>query len=202
MELDLGGAGGVGLLGRPISRWTLSPLAWGDKEQVLVFRMSRLLSRVLDFKPLTWMICAACSGVPWHRSCSLTARTRSLLLSLPSLAARPPSSRSNTKTPDSSVRRTSLMPSCSAESRLCRVILSVLGLDGELSGVEQGAWGTAGVEDEEDEEGGAAAREAQRRSLSTVSCRVVQGRSSVERANPWGTLLMSTLLTWSEKHIW
>ena len=145
------------------------------------------------------MICAACSGVPWRRSCSLTAKTRSLLLSLPSFAASPPSSRSNTKTPDSSVRRTSLMPSCSAESRLCKVILSVLGLDGELSGVEQGAWGAAGVEEEEDEQG--SAREAQRRSLSTVSCRVVQGRPSVERAKPWGTLLMSTLLTWSENHI-
>lgn len=127
----------------------------------------------------------------------MTAKRRSLLRSRPSLAASPPSSRSNTKTPDSSVRRTSLMPSCSAESRLCRVILSVLGLDGELSGVEQGAWGAAGVEEEEDEEGGA--REAQRRSLSTVSCRVAQGRASVERAKLWGTLLMSTLLTWRRK---
>lgn len=42
MELDLGGAGGVGLLGRPISRWTLSPLAWEDKERVLVFWISPL----------------------------------------------------------------------------------------------------------------------------------------------------------------
>lgn len=140
----------------------------------------------------TWMICAACSGVPWRRSCSLTANTRSLLRSLPSLAARPPSSRSSTNTPDSSVRRTSLMPSCSLESRLCSVILSVAGLEGAPSGVEQGAWGTAGVDEEE--EGGA--REAQRRSRSTVSCRVVQGRASVERAKLWGTLLMSTLFTW------
>lgn len=139
------------------------------------------------------MICAACSGVPWRRSCSLTASTRSLLRSLPSFAAKPPSSRSKTKTPDSSVLRTSLMPSCSAESRLCKVILIVAGLDGEPSGVEQGAWGTEGVEVEEEEAGGG--REAQRRSRSTVSCRVVQGRASVERANPWGTLLMSTLLT-------
>lgn len=137
------------------------------------------------------MICAACSGVPWRRSCSLTANTRSLLRSLPSFAARPPSSRSNTNTPDSSVRRTNLIPSCSAESRLCKVILIVAGLDGAPSGVEQGAWGTAGVE--EDEEGGA--REAHRRSLSTVSCRVVHGRASVERAKLWGTLLMSTLFT-------
>lgn len=83
------------------------------------------------------------------------------------------------------------MPSCSAESRLCKVILSVAGLDGVPSGVEQGACGTAGVEVEE--EGGA--REAQRRSLSTVSCRVVQGRDSVEQAKLWGTLLMSTLFT-------
>lgn len=80
------------------------------------------------------------------------------------------------------------------ESRLCRVILSVVGLEGEdPSGVEQGAVGTAGVEEEEEEEGGA--REAQRRSLSTVSCRVVQGRDRVERAKLWGTLLMSTLFT-------
>lgn len=79
------------------------------------------------------------------------------------------------------------------------MILSVLGLEGELSGVEQGAWGAAGVEEEEDEEGGG--REAQRRSLSTVSCSVVQGRASVERAKLWGTLLMSTLLTWSGKHV-
>jgi len=28
VELDLGGGGGVGLVGRPISRWTLSPLAY------------------------------------------------------------------------------------------------------------------------------------------------------------------------------
>lgn len=139
----------------------------------------------------TCMIWAACSGVPCRRSCSLTANTRSLLRSLPSLAARPPSNRSNTNTPDSSVLRTSLMPSCSAESRLCKVILSVAGLDGVPSGVEQGACGTAGVEVEE--EGGA--REAQRRSLSTVSCRVVQGRDSVEQAKLWGTLLMSTLFT-------
>lgn len=145
------------------------------------------------------MICAACSGVPCRRSCSLTAKTRSLLLSLPSFAASPPSSKSNTKTPDSSVRRTSLMPSCSAESRLCKVILSVLGLDGVPSGVELGAWGAAGVEEEEEEEGGA--REAQRRSLSTVSCRLVQGRASVERAKLWGTLLMSTLLTCTGMHV-
>lgn len=70
------------------------------------------------------------------------------------------------------------------------MILSVAGLDGVASGVEQGAWGIAGVEEEE---GGA--REAQRRSLSTVSCKVVQGRASVERAKLWGTLLMSTLFT-------
>lgn len=82
---------------------------------------------------------------------------------------------------------------------MCKVILSVLGLDGVPSGVEQGAWGAAGVEEEEDEEGGA--REAHRRSLSTVSCRVVQGRASVERAKLWGTLLMSTLLTWTDKNI-
>lgn len=143
------------------------------------------------------MICAACSGVPWRRSCSLTANTRSLLRSLPSFAARPPSNRSNTNTPDSSVRRTSLMPSCSVESRLCRVILRVAGLDGAPSGVEQGAWGTAGVEEEE--EGGAL--EAQRRSLSTVSCKVVQGRASVERAKLWGTLLMSTLFTLGERKV-
>lgn len=140
------------------------------------------------------MICAACSGVPWRRSWSLTASTRSLLRSLPSFAARPPSNRSNTNTPDSSVLRTSLIPSCSVESRLCRVILSVAGLDGVASGVEQGAWGTAGVEEDE---GGA--REAQRRSLSTVSCNVVQGRASVERAKLWGTLLMSTLFTLGER---
>lgn len=140
------------------------------------------------------MIWAACSGVPWQRSWSLTASTRSLLRNLPSFAAKPPSKRSNTNTPDSSVRRTSLMPSCSVESRLCRVILRVAGLEGAPSGVEQGAWGTAGVvEDEEEAEGGAL--EAQRRSLSTVSCRVVQGRAKVERAKLWGTLLMSTLFT-------
>lgn len=139
------------------------------------------------------MICAACSGVPWRRSWSLTASTRSLLLSLPSFAARPPSNRSNTNTPDSSVRLTSLMPSCSAVSLLCRVILRVAGLDGAPSGVEHGAWGPAGVEEEEEEEGGA--REEQRRSRSTVSCKVVQGRASVERAKLWGTLLMSTLFT-------
>lgn len=121
--------------------------------------------RFITESVLTCMIWAACSGVPCRRSCSLTANTRSLLRSLPSLAARPPSNRSNTNTPDSSVLRTSLMPSCSAESRLCKVILSVAGLDGVPSGVEQGACGTAGVEVEE--EGGA--REAQRRSLSTVS---------------------------------
>lgn len=137
------------------------------------------------------MIWAACSGVPCRKSCSLTASTRSLLRSLPSLAARPPSRRSNTNTPDSSVRRTSLIPSCSVESCLCRVILRVAGLGGVTSGVEQGAWGTAGVEEEE--EGGA--REAQRRSRSTVSCRVVQGRARVERAKLCGTLLMSTLFT-------
>ena len=83
------------------------------------------------------------------------------------------------------------MPSCSVESRLFSVILSVAGLDGVPSGVEHGAWGTAGVEEED--EGGA--REAQRRSLRTVSCRVVQGRARVERAKLCGTLLMSTLFT-------
>lgn len=89
------------------------------------------------------------------------------------------------------------MPSCSVESRLFRVILSVAGLDGVPSGVEQGACGTAGVEEED--EGGA--REAQRRSLSTVSCSVVQGRARVERAKLWGTLLMSTLFTLVEREV-
>lgn len=68
------------------------------------------------------------------------------------------------------------------------------GLDGVASGVEQGAWGTAGVDEEE---GGA--REAQRRSLSTVRCKVMQGRASVERAKLCGTLLMSTLFTLGER---
>ena len=51
-----------------------------------------------------------------------------------------------------------------------------------------------GVEEEE-EEGAGGAREAQRRSRSTVSCSEVQGRASVERAKLWAVLLMSTLFT-------
>lgn len=34
MELDFGGGREAGLLGRPISRWTRSPLAWEDKVSV------------------------------------------------------------------------------------------------------------------------------------------------------------------------
>lgn len=36
MELDFGGGGGVGLVGRPISRWTLSPLAFRDNYNYLL----------------------------------------------------------------------------------------------------------------------------------------------------------------------
>lgn len=43
MELDFGGGGGVGLLGRPIIRWTRSPLAY-DRVSVL-----RLLFPSLTF---------------------------------------------------------------------------------------------------------------------------------------------------------
>lgn len=129
----------------------------------------------------TCIICAACSGVPCLRLCSFTASTLSLLCSRPSLAAKPPSSSSSTNTPGSSVRRTSLMPSCSVESRLCRVMRRLPGLPSGTAGA-----GTAGT-------GGG--RALQRRSLSTVSCKVAHGRASVERAKLCGVLLMSTLFT-------
>ncbi|MEE6527977.1 hypothetical protein FKM82_029794 [Ascaphus truei] len=76
------------------------------------------------------MICAAVSGVPCLRSCPLMDRTLSLHLSFPSFAARPPSNRSRTKTPTSSVFRTSLMPSGSSRSLLSRAtwMTSLLGL--------------------------------------------------------------------------
>lgn len=49
MELDFGGGGGVGLLGRPIIRWTRSPLAY-DRVSVL-----RLLFPSLTFPFLVLM---------------------------------------------------------------------------------------------------------------------------------------------------
>ncbi len=114
--------------------------------------------------------------MPCLRSCSLTASTLSLLQSRPSLAANPPSSKSRINTPVSSVRRTSLIPSCSDDSCLFRVIRMLAGLP---LGVAVATGGLA----------------EQRRSLRTVNCRVVQGRARVERAKLWGTLLMSTLFT-------
>ena len=56
------------------------------------------------------------------------------------------------------MRRTSLMPSCSDESLLVSVMRRLAGLAGAPSGVEQGAWGMPGVEEEE-EEGAGGARE-------------------------------------------
>lgn len=148
--------------------------------------LGKIASERWDYKDIlcgpiipTCIIWAACSGVPCLRSCSLTANTRSLLQRRPSLAARPPSNRSRINTPASSVRRTSLIPSCSDDSRLCRVMRMLAGLPlGE-------AGATGGLAE-------------QRRSLRTVNCRVAQGRASVERAKVCGTLLISTLFTWKQ----
>lgn len=123
---------------------------------------------------ITW---AASSGVPCFKSCPLIASTRSLLHSLPSWAANPPSKRSRIKTPGSSVLRTSLMPSCSLESRLCSVTW-------KLSSREElvvSAW--------------LCVRLPNRLSLSTVRCSTEQGWESTARAWLWETLLMSKLLT-------
>ncbi len=90
------------------------------------------------------MIWAALSGVPCLRSCPLMPSTLSLFLSLPSLAASPPGSRSRMKTPGSSDLRMSLMPSGSERSRFTRVTWMMvlwfwLGL-GDCDGGEAEGW--------------------------------------------------------------
>lgn len=70
------------------------------------------------------MMRAALSGVPCMRSCPFMAKTLSLFLRFPSLAAKPPGKRSRIKTPLSSDFRISLMPSGSVRwvfvSMTCR----------------------------------------------------------------------------------
>lgn len=61
MELDFGGAGGVGLLGRPISRWTLSPLAWEGKDGVLGF-FDFTRKEVPDLSPHLYDLCSLLWG--------------------------------------------------------------------------------------------------------------------------------------------
>lgn len=111
------------------------------------------------------------------------ASTRSLLQSRPSWAANPPSKRSRMKTPGSSVLRTSLMPSCSLESRLCRVTWKLSSREEEevVVVVVVSVWPWV--------------RLPNRRSRSTVRCSTVQGCDSTARAWLWDTLLMSKLFT-------
>lgn len=108
------------------------------------------------------------------------ASTRSLLHSRPSWAANPPSKRSRMKTPGSSVLRTSLMPSCSLESRLCSVTWKLSSREEQVV-VVVSVWPWV--------------RLPNRRSRSTVRCSTVQGCDSTARAWLWDTLLMSKLFT-------
>lgn len=140
---------------------------------------------------ITCMIWAALSGVPCLRSCPLIANTLSLFLSFPSLAAKPPESRSRMKTPLSSDLRMSLMPSGSLRwlfiSVTCRTVPG-LWLEVMLPWLE--GW--------EAEEGWCSDRGSL--DLKPFSCITVslrrEGCRSTPMAQAWGTDAKLTSFTW------
>ncbi len=139
------------------------------------------------------MICAALSGVPCLRSCPLMASTLSLFLSFPSLAAKPPDSRSRMKTPLSSDLRMSLIPSGSVRwvfiSVTCR---TVPGLWLEVA-LPWGLWeGWEPVEACWSERGSLTLKPF---SCITVSLRR-EGCCSTAMAREWGTEARLTSFTW------
>lgn len=143
----------------------------------------------------TCMIWAALSGEPCLRSCPLMAKTLSLFLSFPSLAARPPASKSRMKTPLSSDFRMSLMPSASVRwvltSVTCRTVPGLwlaVALLWRLRAVgaeeEEGWWSDRGSLD-----------------LNPFSCITVslsrgQGCCRTAMARAWGTEAKLTSFTW------
>lgn len=151
------------------------------------------------------MIWAALSGVPCLKSCPLMANTLSLFLSFPSLAAKPPDSRSRMKTPLSSDLRMSLMPSGSVRwvfiSVTCR---TVPGLWLEVA-LPWGLWedcGAVEVEEEEEEEGWWSDRGSlvlKPFSCMTVSLRREDCRSTAT-ARAWGTEARLTSFTWTHNN--
>lgn len=148
----------------------------------------------------TCMIWAALSGVPCLRSWPLIAKTLSLFLSFPSLAAKPPERRSRIKTPLSSDLRMSLMPSASERwffiSVTCRTVPGLL-LEVELP--------CGLVEDWEAVEvlGEALWLDLVSLVLKPFSCITVslrrEGCRSTTMARVWGTKPKLTSLTWKQQ---
>lgn len=148
------------------------------------------------------MIWAALSGVPCLRSCPLIANTLSLFLSFPSLAAKPPESRSRMKTPLSSDLRMSLMPSGS----LRWVFISVTWRTVPGAGLEvvlpRGLWeGWETVEVVQDEEwwSDRGSLDLKPFSCITVSLRR-EGWRSAKMARAWGTDAKLTSFTWIQNN--
>lgn len=143
------------------------------------------------------MIWAALSGVPCLRSCPLIAKTLSLFLSLPSLAAKPPDSRSRMKTPLSSDLRMSLMPSGSLRwgliSVTCRTVPG-LWLELELPWALWEGWEAA-----EEWWSDRASFDLKPFSCITVSLRRECCRSIV-MARAWGTEDKLTSFTWKHNN--
>lgn len=139
------------------------------------------------------MIWAALSGVPCLRSCPLMANTLSLFLNFPSLAAKPPDSKSRMKTPLSSDLRMSLMPSGSVRwlfiSVTCR---TVPGLWLEVA-LPWGLWDNVAEEERwwSDRE----SLTLKPFSCITVSLRRVGWRNTAT-ARVWGTEAKLTSFTW------
>lgn len=148
----------------------------------------------------TCMIWAALSGVPCLRSWPLIARTLSLFLSFPSLAAKPPERRSRMKTPLSSDLRMSLMPSGSERwlfiSATCRTVPGLLEVELPWGPVED--WEAAGALLDEVWWSDRGSLVLKPFSCITVSLRMVGCRSTT-MARVWGIEAKLTSLTWKHK---
>lgn len=144
------------------------------------------------------MIWAALSGVPCLRSCPLMANTLSLFLSFPSLAAKPPASKSRMKTPLSSDLRMSLMPSGSVRrlfiSVTCRTVPGLWLEVGLPWGLWEG-WEAVEVVDKERWWSERGSLDLKPFSCITVSLRTAGCRSTA-MARAWGTEARLTSFTW------
>lgn len=128
---------------------------------------------------ITWITCAAASGVPCRRSWPLIERTLSFRYSFPFLAAKPPSNKSRIKIPGSSVFLISLMPSGSDRSLLTRVTWIT-------------CWFIVGLES------GCTVLETNPFSCNRRRWSTTQGWRRKDRAWQWVTLLMLSPFIWEE----
>lgn len=159
------------------------------------FVVNRLKCTKISCLEYTCMIWAALSGVPCLRSCPLMANTLSLFLSFPSLAAKPPDSKSKMKTPLSSDLRMSLIPSGSLRWLFINVTCrTVPGLWLEVV-LPWGLWeGCEAVEEEGwwSDRGSLVLKPF---SCITVSLRR-EGSRSTAMARAWGTDAKLMSFTW------